>query len=352
MIERVARMRICGSEIFPGTRTSIDLPIADLYTHTPMTVPVQVISGKRDGPSMFISAAVHGDEINGVEIIHRLLRMKQLNRLRGTLICAPIVNVFGFLNQTRYLPDGRDLNRTFPGSPTGSLTARLANLFIDEIVTKCEYGIDLHTAAAHRWNLPQIRANLDDDKTLDFATTFQAPIVIDSDIRDGSLRQIADELGVTVVVYEGGERLRFNERIIRMGLHGIMSSLRSLGMLPASSRQLELPAPIVSRGTRWERATRSGIHRNRAMPGDRVRKGDKLGTIVDIYGETTAEVIAETDGIVIGTNNLPLVNEGDALFHIARFGNVGDAEGNVETFRRLIDDASEYRTPAHEPPEY
>lgn len=334
-----APLTIGGSLIPAGNRTEVSLRVADLYTRTPMTIPVHVIAGRAAGPTMFVSAAVHGDEINGVEIIHRLLRLRELRRLRGTLICIPIVNIFGFLYQTRYLPDGRDLNRSFPGSEKGSLTARLANIFLTEIASKCDFGIDLHTASAHRSNLPQIRANLGDEKTLRFAETFRAPVLINSDTRDGSLRQAADELGVTVVVFEGGERLRFNERVIRTGVHGIISSLRSLGMLNARTPSEPFPGAVIARGTRWIRASRSGIHRIRAKLGQRVSTGDCLGVISDPSGSVEEPVVAESSGIIIGQNNLPLVNEGDALFHVARFEDNRGAAGSVEAFRDAIDSA-------------
>ncbi len=345
-----APLVIGGTVIKPGTRTEISLPVADLYTHTPMTLPVQVIAGRKPGPTVFVSAAIHGDEINGVEIIHRLLRLRALRSLRGTLVCIPIVNIFGFLNQTRYLPDGRDLNRSFPGSDSGSLTSRLADLFLTEIAAKCEYGIDLHTAAAHRSNLPQIRANLDDPKTMAFAQTFEAPILINSNIRDGSLREAADELGVTVVVFEGGERLRFNERVIRTGVHGVIASLRALGMLRTRARTHEVPPPIIARSTRWVRAERSGIHRIRARLGQRVRVGDCLGVLADPSGTVEEPVISDVNGIIIGQNNLPLINEGDALFHVARFEDNREAAGTVDAFRDAIDSADPLRDV--EPPTY
>jgi len=343
---------IGGTSIAPGTRTELSLPVADLYTHTPMTMPVHVIAGRRAGPVMFVSAAIHGDEINGVEIIHRLLKLRELSRLRGTLICIPIVNVFGFLNQTRYLPDGRDLNRSFPGSETGSLTGRVANLFLSEIAAKCEFGIDLHTAAAHRNNLPQIRANLNDEKTLRFAQTFHTPVLIDSNTPDGSLRQAADDLGVTVVVYEGGERLRFNEGVIRAGLQGIVSSLRALGMLATRSTAQPTPSAVIARGTRWLRASRSGIHRIRARLGQRVRVDECLGVIGDPSGSVEAPQLSVDAGIIIGLTNLPLVNEGDALFHIARFADVREAAGTVDAFRDAIDSAEPMADADIEPPTY
>ncbi len=347
-----APLLIAGTAVAAGTRVKIEFPLADLYTYGPLAMPVEVVRGRLDGPTVFVSAAIHGDEINGIEIIHRLLRQHHtLRQLRGTLICIPIVNVFGFINQTRYLPDGRDLNRAFPGSERGSLTSRVAHLFLREIAAKCDYGIDLHTAAAHRNNLPHIRANLDDKETLRLARSFQVPVLLNSNTRDGSLRQAAGELGVKVVLFEGGERLRFNEHVIRIGLQGVMSSLRTLGMLPARPRRDDGPKPLVARHTRWVRAARSGIHCIDVKLGQRVRRGDRLGVISDPFGALEEEVRCEYDGIIIGQTCLPLINEGDALFHVARFDRTSAAERAVEATQSLIETA-DTQLPDIDPPTY
>ncbi|MDH3343556.1 MAG: succinylglutamate desuccinylase/aspartoacylase family protein, partial [Gammaproteobacteria bacterium] len=204
-------LSINGITIAPGTRKTIDLPTGRLYTHTPMSVPVHVVSGKHAGPRLFVSAAIHGDEINGVEIIRRLLKLPALKRLHGTIIAVPIVNVHGLINHSRYLPDRRDLNRSFPGTEKGSLAARLAYLFMKEIVAKSTHGIDLHTGALHRNNLPQIRANMDDEETERLALAFNAPVIISSNLRDGSLRESAADYGIPMLLYEAGEALRFDE---------------------------------------------------------------------------------------------------------------------------------------------
>ena len=196
MTTRNVPIVIGETEVKPGERASVSLPVADLYTSTSLSMPVKVICGRQAGPVMFVSAAIHGDELNGVEIIRRLLKRKVLRSLRGTLLAVPIVNVHGFLDQSRYLPDRRDLNRSFPGSPKGSIAARLANTFMREIVSKAEVGIDLHTGAINRSNLPQIRANLDDERTLDISKAFGAPVIVNSEIRDGSLRECAQDLGM------------------------------------------------------------------------------------------------------------------------------------------------------------
>jgi predicted deacylase len=186
--KRVEDLVIGGETVAPGEQRAIDIRVAPMYTHDDLSITVQVVRGRRPGPTLFISAAIHGDEITGVEIIRRLLQHKSLKYLRGTLLAIPIVNVYGFLNHSRYLPDGRDLNRSFPGSAKGSLTGRVAHTFVQEIVLKSTHGIDLHTGARHRSNFPQIRADLDDPVTLAMTEAFGVPLVIDAKIRDGSLR--------------------------------------------------------------------------------------------------------------------------------------------------------------------
>ena len=313
-------IKIGKDEVNPGQRLTINLPIADLYTSTALTMPIQVLRGKRRGPVMFVSAAIHGDEINGVEIIRRLLGLQLLNHIKGTLIAVPVVNVFGFLNQSRYLPDRRDLNRSFPGSEKGSLAGRLAHLFMTEIVAHCTHGIDLHTGSNHRTNLPQIRACIDEhDETLRMAQAFGAPVIMHSDLRDGSLRASVDEKELPVIVYEAGEALRFDELAIRFGVRGIISVMRTIGMLPKRTTRSQKQEPLICHSSSWVRAPHSGLLRTSRSLGNQVSKGEKLGTIAHPLGRHEMEVISPRRGVIIGQVNLPLVNEGDAVFHIASY---------------------------------
>ncbi len=326
-------LQINGTTIAPDSNVYIDLPVTQMYTHAPVTIPVHVIHTKHPGPRLFLSGAVHGDEINGVEIIRRVLRLPVLKRLRGTLVAVPIVNVHGFINHTRYLPDRRDLNRSFPGSETGSLTARVANIFLQEIVAKCTHGIDLHTAAVHRDNLPQVRGNLDNPEIERMARTFGAPVILNGALLDGTLRKLASEAGVHTLLYEAGEALRFNEVCIRGGVRGILSVMRELGMLPISKKKLKIPEALVARSSTWIRAPQSGILRATVPLGARVKNGMSLGTVADPFGEREVEVVSNTSGIIIGRTNIPLVHEGDALFHVARFEQPKAAEAMVEQFQ-------------------
>lgn len=312
----------------------IDLPLPRLYTRTLMTMPIHVIRGKKPGPRLFVSAAIHGDELNGVEIIRRLLKQPALNNLCGDLIAIPMVNVYGIIQHSRYLPDRRDLNRSFPGSKKGSMAARLADLFMTEIVTKCTHGIDLHTGAVHRNNLPQIRANLDDADTLLLAKSFNVPVLLNSNLRDGSLRESASELGIPMLLYEAGEGLRFDEHSIRTGLRGILEVMRHLGMLPARKIQKSTTVePFIARSSQWIRAPGSGIFRVAKSLGEKAKRNDVLGIISDPVSNIEELVISPCNGLIISRTELPLVHEGEAIYHIAQFEDTDEVAEQVETFQ-------------------
>jgi len=337
-----ASIRINGIDVLPGNRETIDLPVAKLYTHTMLAMPLHVVNGKRSGPRLFVSGAIHGDELNGVEIIRRLLKLPILNRLRGALIAIPIVNVHGFLDRSRYLPDRRDLNRSFPGHERGSLASRVANLFMEEIVAQCTHGIDLHTGGLHRSNLPQVRANLDDDETTRLAKAFGTPVLINANIRDGSLRQAAAEQGIPMLLYEAGEALRFDEVSIRAGVNGIINVMRALDMLPASRKRKKPYNPVIARASNWVRSPESGILRAMVALGTQVEKDTLLGVVADPFGEREVEVRAPYKGIIVGRSNLPLVHEGEALFHLARFQKLDAALALMEEFHEQHEPEPEY----------
>ncbi len=332
-------LEIAGHRIARGERRLIELPIAKLYTDTDVNLPVHVVRGRRDGPTVFVSAAIHGDELNGIEIIRRLLK-GDYRGFRGTLIAVPMVNVYGVLAQTRYLPDRRDLNRAFPGSSKGSLAGRLADLFTREIVARCDYGIDLHTGAIHRSNLPQIRGNMDDNETRRLAETFGAPVMLNSELRDGSLRQVAADHGVRVLLYEAGEALRFDEVCIRAGLRGVENVLRYLGMFGARRKPRKVPRPVLARDSGWVRATGSGLVIHYRQLGDAVAVGDRLATITSPYNTDQVDVLAPRAGIIIGKQQIPLVQDGEAMYHIAYFRQMDSATESVEAFQNDMEDAS------------
>ena len=329
-----APFRIGEHSVEAGTRRIVDLPVSILSDHTPVTMSVHVVHGRRPGPVMFVSAAIHGDEVIGVEIVRRLLRARNLDRLRGTLLAVPIVNAFGFMNQSRYLPDRRDLNRSFPGGPKGSLAARLAHLFMEEVVARSDVGIDLHSAAIHRSNLPQLRVASSNRRTLKLAETFGAPLILRSELRDGSLRQAASARNVDVMLYEAGEALRFDEFGVRVGVSGCLRVMRALEMIPARGTPANRVRPMLSTGSRWVRAPVGGLMRSFRNVGDAVEADELLGIISDPFGEVDIEVTAPETGLILGRSNLPVVNEGDALFHIARLAPRDDPE---QTLERMAD---------------
>ncbi len=306
---------IADHEVRPGTRRQIDISLGTLSTLTPVSMHVYVVHGESEGPVMFLSGAIHGDEINGVEIVRRVMSKATPEKLSGTLIAVPIVNAFGFINESRYLPDRRDLNRVFPGSARGSQASRLANTFMTEIVEKCDYGIDLHTASRGRYNLPHVRGDFTDPEIHRIASAFGAPVYYHSLGQDGTVRRAANEQGVRVILYEAGEAGRFDHGPISIGVDGTLRVMKALGMIrhaPAATESVECT------GTKWVRAKRGGLLRLDRLTGEPIRKRQKLGTIGDALGEETVRVVAPVDGIIISHATNPLVNQGDAVIHIAK----------------------------------
>ena len=306
-------------EVKAGRSAIGDLPISRLVTGTQISLPINVFHGRDDGPIVWLSAAVHGDEIGGVEIIRRALGSIDPRALSGTIVAVPIVNIHGFLNGDRYLPDRRDLNRSFPGSANGSLAARVANLFMTEIVSRCEVGIDLHTGSDHRTNLPQIRADLDDPTTRELAIAFGAPLMMHSELRDGSMRAAATATGSTVLLYEGGEAWRYDRAAIEAGTVGIRRIITRLGMVDADeeSDPDAAPTPVETRSSAWVRARRSGIALLDVELGQMVERGETVATVRDSVGRRLSTARSPRTGMVIGHIQQPLVNQGDAIIHVA-----------------------------------
>lgn len=328
-VPKAASLEIAGQVVQPGSRVQFDLPIANLYTNTPLNMPVEVIHGRRAGPVLLVCAAIHGDELNGVEIIRRVRSFRTLRRLHGTLVLVPVVNLFGFIHQSRYLPDRRDLNRCFPGSKRGSIASRAANVFFSEVVRHCTHVIDLHTAAINRDNLPQIRAALDQPGVGQLAKGFSIPVIVNSGLLENSLRCEAGKLGIPVIAYEAGEALRLHERSIVTGVRGIVNVMRTLKMLPSKRIQTVRAEPYVARSTSWFRAPVDGIFRPLTRLGERVSAGDTLGVISAPFGSDESMLSAKSGGIVIGVSKLPLVNQGEALFHIAQFEEASAVESEI-----------------------
>jgi len=299
-----------------GTTRAVELPITRLVTGAPVSLPVRVVHGREDGPVVWVDAAIHGDEAVGVEVVRQVLADLSPKVFRGTLIAIPIVNVLGFMAGDRYLPDRRDLNRSFPGSPRGSLASRIAHLMMTEVVAKCEVGIDLHTGSDRRSNLPQIRADLDHPRTRELAEAFAAPVMLHARVRDGSLRHAARERGATVLLYEGGEAWRLDEWAIEAGVAGVRRVLARLGMTDPPTDGPAAPS-VPSYRSGWVRARGTGILHLEVSLGARVEKDQRLGGLWDSFGKRVRLVHADRDGMVIGRTEAPVVNSGDAVVHIA-----------------------------------
>ena len=338
-----ASVKIGGQTVAAGTSKTVLLPVPDTSLRQGSVMPVHVHHGRREGPAFFVCAAIHGDELNGIEVIRRLLRLKRLKQLAGTLYAIPIVNIYGFMANTRYLPDRRDLNRFFPGKEGGSLASELASVFFDNVVKRCAYGIDLHTASNHRKNLPHIRGDMADPEVLAMAQAFGAPLALDMAGMEGSLRAAAMDSGIKVLLFEAGEALRFDELSIRAGVRGITSVLESLGMLPeGKGRRGRVELQIATERT-WCRAPASGLFRATAKLGQHVREGEVLGTIHDPFGGRSTDLVSPRDGVIIGDQALAAVYKGDAIMHVAAFDAPRQAQASVDDYSELVMDARRAR---------
>ncbi|MEL7060774.1 MAG: succinylglutamate desuccinylase/aspartoacylase family protein [Acidobacteriota bacterium] len=308
--------KIGGTKVAPGKRVRVPLPVARLFTGTDLDLTVVVLRGARPGPRVWINAAIHGDELNGIRIIRDVVRSIDPKRLSGTILAVPVVNLYGLIHSSRYLPDRRDLNRSFPGSRRGSLASRLARLFVDRVVEGSDVGIDLHTAGPGRTNLPHIRTNQDDPESWRLALAFGAPLVYRAGPPRGSLRALAAKRGVPILVYEAGEPLRFNRFAIDAGVAGVLRVLRTLEMWP--SEVAEASPSVVGTETRWIRAKRSGVFNTDLDLGARVESGQEVGVITDPFPTRGTVLRAPTSGLVMGLTVNPMVHQGDALIHVAQ----------------------------------
>lgn len=305
--------QVAGTEVPAGKRMQLKLPTAQLVSGTEVAIPLIVLHGRNDGPTVWVSAAIHGDELNGVEIIRQVL--SEVRTVSGTLLAVPVVNVHGFNVGERALPDGRDLNRSFPGSPRGSMASRVANIIMKEVVSRCSLGIDLHTGSGDRVNLPQIRAGLDDPETLELAKVFGAPVTIDAHTRDGSIREVASQQGTVALLYEGGEANRFDAGSIDVGTAGVLRCLAHIGMIPP--RPGRTPKTLMATGARWTRSPRSGVLHLETELGDEVSKGQVIASLHDPFGRRLGRIKARSGGIVVGRTHRGLVNQGEAVANIA-----------------------------------
>ncbi|CAN5468065.1 succinylglutamate desuccinylase/aspartoacylase family protein [soil metagenome] len=305
---------IAGNHIQPGEFKEININIARLPSRTQINTPIYVYRSLEDGPVLALTAGMHGDEINGMEIVRRIIDAGHHKIIRGTTVCMPIINVYGFLNYSREVPDGKDVNRSFPGSKTGSLASRVAYHLTHDVIPHIDYGVDFHTGGAMRTNYPQVRCMMQEPKNVELANAFHAPFTIDSPFRPHSLRQTAAKKGKNIIVYEGGESLRMDFSAIEQGVEGTLRLMKHLGMIDTAP--LPRQENKIIWNSSWVRARTAGIFHPHINAGDLIQKNQLIGSITDPFGEFREEVKAQVSGYVVGLNNNPVVNAGDALMHI------------------------------------
>lgn len=309
---------ILKETIMPGESKTINMEIARLHTMTKLKIPIIVERAKVDGPVVLFTAGLHGDEINGIEIVRQLI-VKKINKPKiGTIICIPVINVFGFVNKTREFPDGRDLNRVFPGSKNGSLASRFAYYLLKEIIPNIDYCVDFHAGGASRFNAPQVRIVPNNAELKQLSDVFNAPFTLYSKNIPGSFRSSCDKLGVKMLLFEGGKSLDINEKITLEGLEGAKRFLDHFGMLNPKKKASTADKPTVYiEKSNWVRAKYSGLFHNMVNVGSFVKKGDVLACITDPFGKFEHKVKASNTGFIINANDAPIVYQGDAIFHIS-----------------------------------
>lgn len=307
-------MKIKGTNIAVGEFKEINLDIARLTSGTKIEVPVFVSRGKKPGPTLLIMAGLHGDEINSVDVVRTILQEKRYQTDKGTVICVPVLNIFGFINFSREVPDGKDVNRSFPGSSKGSLASQIAYQLTQEVLPHCDYILDLHTGGASRFNEPQVRGVLSDEKTLEMAKAFNAPLSLHSNLIDKSIRQIAHKMNKTIIVFEGGESMRFDQNSKDVALQGVDNIIIYLGL---KNGDLQPSTTQIYPRKKWLRAPGSGLFDSVVSTGDKVKKNEVIGYINGPFGDYQKACIASKSGTIITLNMNPMVNRGDAIVQIA-----------------------------------
>lgn len=310
-------IEIRGQKIGLGESKLIKIPIDRLPTGTLIEIPVYIFNGNQLGPTILLQGGLHGDEVNSVELVRRMLIDKSYKIHRGCVIVVPLLNVFGFLNMSRDM-HGKDVNRSFPGSKTGSLASRMAYYLMKEITNNVDFAIDFHTGGEQRNNFPQIRYTPEDEKGFQLANIFNAPFMFGSKLIPKSFRNQCYKNNITVIVYEGGESLRLEEKAIQQGINGTLRVLKHFNMINKSIQIPENATSIHINKHKWVRAKVAGLFTPIVHNGEKIKKGQILGHIMDTYGETNFSVKSPYDGYIIAKNNFPIINMGDALFHLGK----------------------------------
>jgi len=312
-------LTILGTTIKAGSSHRLNFNKAKLYNATNVEVPVIIERSKKSGPVILIMAGLHGDEVNGIEVVRQIVARKLNKPSTGTIICMPILNIFGFLNMKREFPDGRDLNRSFPGFKNGSLAGRFAYQFVNEILPQVDIVLDFHTGGAHRFNAPQLRIEADAVKAHELAQIFKPPFLIQAKRTKGTLRDTCSQLDKTYLLYEGGKSGISDKHVITEAVEGTLRVLHYLQVL-----RKDIVVPVLDRdmvivsASKWMRASHSGMLHPKVACGTKVVKGEFIATITDPYGSFRHKVLAANDGYLINVNHSPMVYQGDAIFHISK----------------------------------
>ncbi len=310
--------QISGIRVAAGETREIYLKVSESFLANSILIPVTVIRGVKPGPTAYVTAAIHGDEINGVDIVRRLIFDLDHENLAGTLIAIPVVNIPGFVSQSRYLPYHRDLNRFFPGTRSGNNAERVAWRLFQEVVRHCDFGIDLHTAAEGRKNLPHVRADMSDARCRALARSFGSRVIIDQKGPKGSLRREATDAGVPTILFEAGETRRFSTSVSLEGLRGVLTVLEAQGMWTAKRKAKKPPFQVIVKNSHWIRATQGGILNLEVRPGELVYRGDEVGSLLNPFGRMVTRLRSPVTGIVVGVTTQPLAVPGTGLVHVAR----------------------------------
>lgn len=327
---------IGGQRIKLGETRQVNLDFSETYLGSPVSMPVYVMRAKKNGPRLFLTATIHGDELNGLGILRELLYDSPPNLTHGTLIVVPVVNVYGIESHERYLPDRRDLNRSFPGLPTGSISGRLAHVLFDEVIKQCDFGIDFHTAAVRRTNFPNVRADMLDPNAKQLAQAFGSELIVHGKGSKGTLRREATRTGVPTIILEAGEVWKIEPSAVEIGMRGTMNVLKALGMVEGDP--LLPPFQFIAKRTTWVRAEAGGILAFTAKPGDLVKKGQVLAINSNVFGEEQRTMHSPTDGIVLGMATMPAVKPGEAVYHIAKL-----SKREYKIYERKIDRIPDYQ---------
>jgi len=329
-------LQFCNETIHPGESLSLALPLPELFSCAPLYMPIKIVHGKKQGPCVLITAAMHGNEFNGTEIINRLVSLNSMKQLSGTLIAVPVMNVYGLMNRSRHLHNGIELDRCFPGSKSGTHAARMAHLFTKQVFSKADVCIDLQTGFLNHTNLPQVYIGADHEKIL--AEAFNAPVISKALLEKGTLRFLANKHRKPFISYVAGEAMRLDEHAIKVGVSGMLNVLRQLQMLPSLKKHKSDKAKklknFYTEKNLWVRASTSGVSHTKHKLGQSVKKGEALCIIKDPFGATENEIVyAPEDAVIVGKNNLPLVHEGERLFQLAVFSSMQHAASHLEDWK-------------------